>query len=257
MNQAEQVNAVINVRIADTTKPNGIPFHVKHDRVVRPEDLAEAIQEVIAVADHLMAEAARVVEAPEAVGKRQLFAWHNLWNTSLKTNRMKTLLLAFSFFSLVSLHAQTDTTQLGKTPTTKFVGKPVQKAERVPARLDGSSVTLYGDYTITGYSILSTKTPSNDELNTLIGTLVKFQETSITGTVIDPISFEIYQIERQRRDDYIFRVFGREIKAPEPDLPESFMVHKTDNENCYGIVVLDNGEIAFPYKGVLLYLKRN
>src|SRR5688500_17696850 len=162
-----------------------------------------------------------------------------------------------ALFCSLGLNAQTpDTVTVRPAGTGKFVGKPIQKAERIPATIDVAA-SLYGDYTITGYDVLSIKTPSNEELNTLIGTIVKFQETSLTGTGIDPLTFEIYQVERQRRDDFIFRVFGREIKAPEPDLPESFMVHKTDNEFCYGIVEIGNGQIAIPYKGVLLYLKRN
>jgi hypothetical protein len=169
---------------------------------------------------------------------------------------MKTVLGITALFCSILLNAQTPDSTSTRQGTIKYVGKPVQRVERAPAKIDVIT-ELYGDYTVTGYSVLSTKTPSIEELNTLVGTVVKFQATSLTGTVIDPLTFEIYQVERQRRDDYIYRVFGREIKAPEPNLPESFMVHKTDNENCYGIVEIGNGEIAVPYKGVLLYLKRN
>lgn len=132
---------------------------------------------------------------------------------------------------------------------------PAEKVERSPVRSD-IRINIFGEYTIDSYAILSKKTPATEELNALIGTLVKVQAAAITGTVIDPMTFNIYEVEHQRRDDFIFRVFGREIKAPEPDLPESFNVHKTDNANCYGIVEINHNEIAIPYKGVLLFLKK-
>ncbi|MBI3133047.1 MAG: hypothetical protein HYZ14_00085 [Bacteroidetes bacterium] len=170
---------------------------------------------------------------------------------------MKTTAGIFAFFFGLCLTAQTpDSISVRQVSPVKYANRPIQKVDRIAVPVD-SQVGLYGDYTVTGYSILSTKTPGSEELNMLIGTIVKFQATSITGTAIDPLTFEIYQVERQRRDDYIYRVFGREIKAPEPNLPESFNVHKTDNENCYGIVEIGNGEIAVPYRGVLLYLKHN
>lgn len=171
---------------------------------------------------------------------------------------MKSAIVICMLLSGFFLNAQTPDSLNGKQQVTpvKYAGKPIQKAERIPSRID-TQLSFYGDYRVTGYAVLSTKTPSTEELNGLVGTVVKVQETSLTGTAIDPITFEIYQVELQRRDDYIYRVFGREIKGPEPNLPESFKVHKTDNTNCYGIVEIGNGEIAIPYKGVLLYLKRN
>jgi len=156
----------------------------------------------------------------------------------------------------ISLNAQTpDSTAVRPATSVKYGSKPVQRIERMPVKSD-VVLSLYGDYTITRYVTLSSKALSAEELNTLLGTIVKFQATSLTGTGIDPLTYEIYQVERQLRDDFVFRVFGPDVKT-HSNLPESFTVHKTDNENCYGIVEIGNGEIAIPYKGVLLYMKRN
>lgn len=157
----------------------------------------------------------------------------------------------------LNLNAQLlDTTNVRVAKPLKSIGQPVTKADKIVVRSDIQH-DIFGEYLIESYAVLSRKTPGTEELNALIGTLVKVQTTSITGTVIDPMTFNIYQVERLRRDDFIYRVFGREIKAPEPDLPESFNVHKTDNENCYGIVEISATEIALPYKGVLLFLKKS
>jgi len=148
-----------------------------------------------------------------------------------------------------------DTVKTTRTATSRCNGQTILKAEKVPARID-TRVLIFGNYSISGYSVLSRKTPSSNELNSLIGTAVNIETESITGTLIDTLVFTIFEIERLRRDDFIYRVFGREIKAPEPDLPESFNVHKTNNSNCYGIVEIGDGRLAIPYKGVLLYLTR-
>lgn len=115
---------------------------------------------------------------------------------------------------------------------------------------------MWGDFTIVSYNILSTKTAKAKELQALIGSLVKLKATNVTGTQIDPFSFEIFEIEQMSSSDYIYRTFGRTIRAPEPNLPASVKVHKTTHEDCYGIIQIDNDNIAIPYKGVLLFLER-
>ena len=90
-----------------------------------------------------------------------------------------------------------------------------------------------------------------------MGSIIKVNETAITGTEIDPFHFEIFDIEKMKSSDYIFREFGRSIRAPEPNLPVVIKVHKTDFEACYGIVEISDTKIAIPYNGVLLFLKRS
>lgn len=147
-----------------------------------------------------------------------------------------------------------DTLKTTRSMAVKVVDIPLKRVDVMP---DGAKRReIFGEYSITGYAILCLKTPSSEELNRLVGSLVKIQNTTITGSLIDPLTFSIYEIERLQRDDYIYRTFGREIKTPEPDLPANFAVHKTDNERCYGIVEIGDGRLAIPYKGVLLYLTR-
>lgn len=164
--------------------------------------------------------------------------------------------ISIFLFGFSVANAQTvDTVKSSRRPLPVSNGQTIMKAERVPTKIETRTL-IFGDYTISGYSVLSLKKPSSDELNAMIGTAVNIQTGSITGTLIDSLSFTIFEIERLRRDDYIYRVFGREIRAQEPDLPESFNVHKTDNTNCYGIIEIGDGRLAIPYKGVLLYLTR-
>jgi len=167
--------------------------------------------------------------------------------------------LFYIFFLLIgisSVHAQTtDTTKTTRPQSTRVIQQPVMKADRVTASSDVRFV-IFGNYTITGYSILSLKSPSTQQLDAMIGSDAQVNEKSISGTLIDSISFSIFEVERLQKDDYVFRVFGREVKVTEQDLPSSFSVHKTDNTNCYGIAEIGNGKLAIPYKGVLLYLTR-
>lgn len=170
---------------------------------------------------------------------------------------MKSLfLIALTLGSITGFCQQPDTLQNTRT-------SPVRVSNRMPMKAESQHLTkavqvgVYGEFTISSYAILSLKTPSPEELNALVGSLVKINASAITGTSIEPILFSIYEIEQLQRDDYIYRVFGREIRAQEPDIPSSFKVHKTDNNLCYGIIETGDGRVAIPYKGVLLILSRN
>jgi hypothetical protein len=167
------------------------------------------------------------------------------------------LLISFILIGLsLATSAQTiDTTNIRVVKPVKNIGQPVQKVEKIQYRTD-VKIDIFGEYVVDSFAVLSRKTPSIEELNALLGTTLKVLSSSITGTNIDPMTYSIFQVERLQRDDFIYRVFGREIKAPEPNLPQSFNVHKTDNENCYGIVEIDHMHIALPYKGVLLFLTK-
>lgn len=166
----------------------------------------------------------------------------------------------FSFLLLLtaaSMHAQTiDTTNARIVKPVKKFGQPVHKVEKIEYRSD-IKIDIFGEYTVDHYEILSKKTPNIEELNAMVGTIIKVQTTSITGTTIDPMTFNIYEVERLQRDDFIFRVFGSGQNSDSLNLPQSFNVHKTDNENCYGIVEIDAKHIAIQYKGVLLFLTKN
>ena len=170
---------------------------------------------------------------------------------------MKNLfLVAITLGALTAFGQQADTTQINRNNAVRVSNRLTLKAET--QHMDKAiELGIFGEFSISSYAILSLKTPSNEELNALIGTLVKINETAITGTSIEPITFSIYEVERLMRDDYIYRVFGRELRAQDPDIPSSFKVHKTDNSLCYGIIETGDGRVAIPYKGVLLILTRN
>ena len=114
----------------------------------------------------------------------------------------------------------------------------------------------YGDYKVEKYYILKTTVPPKQELDLILGSLVKIQDNMVSGEEIDPRSFSFTTTESMSRSDFIFTVFGREIRAQEPDIPEQITVCKTNNESCYGIIQIDSRTVAFPYKGVLLMLKK-
>jgi hypothetical protein len=135
----------------------------------------------------------------------------------------------------------------------------VSSASTKPLRFTTATETrfsIYGEYKISGYTALTSKAPDEAELGLLVGSFVRVDSATITGDQIDPMTFTIFQVERLQKDDYLFRVFGKDINAVQTDLPASFNVHKTDNERCYGIVETGDGRIAIPYRGVLLYLVR-
>ncbi|MBK6524315.1 MAG: hypothetical protein IPG07_01470 [Crocinitomicaceae bacterium] len=158
-------------------------------------------------------------------------------------------------FSLTATTQTLDTNTVRIVKPAKQLAQPIQKVEKLEYRAD-LKLEIFGEYVVDSFAVLSRKTPSIEELNALLGTTLKVLSSSITGTNIDPMTFSIYSVERLERDDFIYRVFGREIKAPEPNLPQAFNVHKTDNENCYGIAEIDTRHIAIPYKGVLLFLTK-
>lgn len=167
------------------------------------------------------------------------------------------LLISFILVGLsVTAAAQTlDTNNVRIVKPAKQIAQPVQKVEKLEYRKD-IKIDVFGEYVVEGYTILSKKTPNPEELNALIGTIIKVQATSLTGTNIDPMTFNIYEVQRLQQDDFIFRVFGSDLKTDSLNLPQAFNVHKTDNENCYGIVEIDANHLAIPYKGVLLFLTK-
>jgi len=117
-------------------------------------------------------------------------------------------------------------------------------------------VDISGQYEITKYSQISKKSIPSRELKLLVGSLVKVDDTAITGSEIDPFNFEIFEITKMNSSDFIFRQFDKILKSPETNLPESVTVHKTENDHCYGLIQINNNKIAIPYNGVLLFLTR-
>lgn len=134
------------------------------------------------------------------------------------------------------------------------------KIDKMPNRINPEEsivqTIIFGQYKISKYTKLAEKCPSSKDLSLLIGTLVKIQETALTGDEIDPLTFEIYEIEKMASADYIYREFGAALKSTTSDLPPQITVHKTSAEGCYGIVEINRNQLAIPYKGTLLFLER-
>lgn len=165
---------------------------------------------------------------------------------------MKTIItfaaLAFAFTGFGQQHYQ--------TVSHKQVDfKPADRLEKIEPLESTTLRPIFGDYTIEKYYILSTDTPSKGDLGKLEGSTVRVSKSEFSGEAIESDSIDIYEMEKMTRGDYIYRNFGRGIRAPEPDIPNSLNVYKTGNLDCYGIALLQNGQIALPYKGVLLILK--
>lgn len=163
------------------------------------------------------------------------------------------------FFFLIStpfyLSAQTtDAGNVKPIGSRQIQLKEIQKVETVSVKSD-VRITIFGEYVVENFVIINSKLTRKEELNSLLGTVVKVQENSITGTHIDPFTFNIYEIEPQHKQDFFYRVFS-DTSQTSADLPERFVVHKTDHENIYGIADLGNGKIALPYKGALLILTK-
>ncbi len=138
--------------------------------------------------------------------------------------------------------------------------KPVQKVEkqRAEAKLLATLKTsIFGSFVITHYSVLGLETPSSKEIEQIVGSSVTVSPTKIAGVYVSHDVFDIFEVADMSSGDYIYQMFGRVIRAPEPNLPHELTVHKTDNADCYGIIDLPGDKLAIPYKGLLLFLERN
>ncbi len=117
-------------------------------------------------------------------------------------------------------------------------------------------LSLYGDFKVSDYIQIESKSLNPIELKLIKGSLVRIQKNSITGDEIDPMTFEIYEAEKMTSNDFIYRTTGSVPDSTYTGLPLSGYVHKTDHSECYGIMQLNNGQLALPYKGFILILER-
>jgi hypothetical protein len=166
-----------------------------------------------------------------------------------------TLLLGFPAHSQVS-KVDVDTSS---SKTLKATDARRAQISRYPVSVRETPVaeisSLLGDFKVSDYYVLSTETPSDNVVNSIVGSLVNIQSNLVSGSVIETDSIQIYESELLGRSDFIYRNFGREIRAQEPGIPESLIVFKTGNLRCYGIAQLPGGKVALPYRGLLLILE--
>lgn len=166
------------------------------------------------------------------------------------------LLTSFALILSSSLlFAQADTTRVQKVQTKNSLIQKQQAIKMERVQKYNTNLSVYGNYKVLKYYVLKTKTPSKETLEKIIGSTVIIENDQFSGSVIERDSIAIYETEQMTRSDYIYRVFGREIRAPEPDIPTNLNVYKTGNLECYGIVLMSDGNVALPYKGVLLILE--
>lgn len=119
-----------------------------------------------------------------------------------------------------------------------------------------SELTLFGDFKVAECVTVGTKSLNPIAQKLILGSLVRIQKNSITGDEIDPMTFQIYEVEKMTSEDYLFRTTGEIPDSTCTSFPQTVHVHKTDHSECYGIVQLNNGQVAIPYKGIILILQR-
>lgn len=169
---------------------------------------------------------------------------------------MKSTILTFALFtaSILSFGQIKTGHQTVRPKVVELKVRPYHKVSTDVVHV--RKLTFIGNFVVTGYHILSTDIPRKFELERIVGSNIKVDAHSITGTQIDPRSFNLTQSKMLSRSAYIAETFGRQVKVKEPDLPDNVLVHHTDHENCKGFVEIDRDHLAVPYKGVLLFLKR-
>lgn len=169
------------------------------------------------------------------------------------------IVLSFIMLGLVSISFGQDSTkttpQLGQirvksTPANNFPNVSFRKLDT-----DDAAPDIEGKFIIEQYS-LQLNTSEAKKAIKAVGTTLEIKDTTITGSDIDTISYQINDSEVMNTEDYLFRIFGEAPETVPADLPPNIWVHKTDNLDCYGIGQLADGRVLIPYNGLLLYLRR-
>lgn len=159
--------------------------------------------------------------------------------------------LAYIAFVLIA------SSSFGQTKTIRVENEKVKKEshdKKVEIGFLKETKMLFGDFTVNSFETMSQKSLIKNDLEKLVGTLIRIKETDITGDAIDPMTIDNLGIEKMTREDYIFRVFGDNHECKECSLPPLLQVYKTGRTDCYGIVILSGNQLALPYKGTMLYL---
>ena len=127
-------------------------------------------------------------------------------------------------------------------------------AEVAPALTPSKSIV--GHYYVSKYSVLSISAPSPEVIDRLVGSEVFVSASRISGPEVKMDPFDIVSKKLMSSNDYIYEVFGRSIRAQEPNLPQEVKVLKTTGSDLFGIIDLPGDRIAIPYKGLLLILEQ-
>lgn len=170
---------------------------------------------------------------------------------------MKHLITTIAVFFILTGFSQNDATLIPALTKKERVYVLKTKPVCCDKNLLTAKSILVDEYTVTNFNVLKRNAPHSTELKALTGSIVKIGPGTFTGNEIDPFTFDFDGIENMTRSEFIETVFGREIRAPEPNLPDQIRVHKTNNSQLFGFVEIDENHLAVPYKGVLLFLERN
>lgn len=140
--------------------------------------------------------------------------------------------------------------------------KPLMVRERkaaAPAEIAAAlspSKSIVGHYYVAKYSVLGLATPSPAVIDQLVGSEVVVSGNRISGSEVQFDPFDIVSKKLMSSSDYIYEVFGRTIRAPEPNLPQEVKVLETVGSDLYGIIQLPDNRLAVPYRGLLLILEQ-
>lgn len=155
-----------------------------------------------------------------------------------------TLLLFCSTYSIAQKKVSPVKKQIGQKKIKKnLISKSIKPLK---------NEDLFKSYSILKFYPLVKKSAKKKAINSFLNSEIKVEEKSINGIRINDISFSIYEVEKMKKDDYLYRTFNQSITTQIAELPESFTVHKTNLKDFFGIVQLLNGNIAFPYKGGII-----
>jgi hypothetical protein len=155
-----------------------------------------------------------------------------------------------SFFVIVLFLSNSAFSQKKVNHKKKIAVKKVNKAHALPI--------LYANYVFVNYQPIVKSKLKKKHIAALNNCKFSVTETGINSSHkdLDALSFSVFELEKMKKDDYLFRCFKTIKEVILKDVPLLFTVHKTDNQNFFGIIQLLNGQIVFPYKGGLIYAKR-
>ena len=169
------------------------------------------------------------------------------------------IVLSFIMLGLVSISFGQDSTKttlkLGEKSVTTTGAGNLPNVSFQKFDVDDSTPDIKGKFIIEQYS-LQLNTPDAKKAIKVVGTTLEIKDTTIAGSDIDTISYQVNDIEIMNTEDYLFRIFGEVPETIPADLPVNIWVHKTDNLDCYGIGRLPDGRVLIPYNGLLLYLRK-
>ena len=97
---------------------------------------------------------------------------------------------------------------------------------------------LFKSYSIFKFYPLVKKSAKKKVIKSFVNSQIRVEKKSISGNNITEFSFTIYEVEKMKKDDYLYRTFNRLITTQFAELPESFTVHKTNLTDFFGIITL-------------------